>query len=484
MGASITLITIFLILHCSTQSLVNYTDFKTFPLTLPIPLQEHIATVYNNKLFIIGGRNDTIFGTDASPKAWSLDLSALNLQLTSTKTDITVGNTAVQWQQLSIANPTYGPITAGFIRCTSQCYTQIGPYLYIAAPYGKTDTYNSALYRLDLSQSPPVYATDTELGLAYNLGNPNAFGNSVKEPCLTASADGEYLYLVGGNINAGGTAAENYFLRLNVSTNEWVRLTNMNQNRQSAGCAANYNDEEVYIFGGKDDCNRITPCSSITGSVEIDTYFAATASWTDNEGYLQPELSQPKSNLKCINNPYDESIICPGGSAQSAYKDTTIYRTPQKAIIDTIELTQVTTSYGIATYEFINNGVDQAFILFVTGGGDQNINVYDSIQYTVIANVPTDAPTAAPTDSPSMSPSAAPTDTPTAAPSNAPVQPPTAAPTEAPTVPLTTMAETRQGTVPPKETEEWGIDPPDAVLCVGFKLNLLIVLIVVIIVLI
>ena len=132
--------------------------------------------------------------------------------------------------------------------------------------------------------------------------------------------------------------------------------------------------------------------------------------------------------------------------------------------MDEVTLITGTSSYGIAMYGFVNDGNDEASILFVTGGHDGGTNVYDSIQYMVLYNVPTMAPTMSPTTSPSSSPSNAPTTAPLADPTNAPTQIPTNIPTNDPTVFPT--EEDGEGIAPEKVPEIYGTDPGGAS-CLG-----------------
>eukprot|EP01083_Nonionella_stella_P008821 25537_1 len=444
------------IAHVTSQNF-NYTNFKTLGITLPKKLRQHISAVYNNKLYVFGGVNTTILEPTAfSTLYWSLDLSQLNLELSSSKNDIDTStlNTGEGWQQLSIVHPSYGTAdSTGIMRCIHQCSVLVDQYLYIVAPYGRDITYTTWAYRLDLSASPPAFSAANEF--------ESTLPSSIKEPCVTASHDKSYLYLVGGDEATSGDEADNTIRRYTISTDQWDELPSMNENRQSAGCAMSYNDKELYIFGGKSKCPS-TPCSTTFGSKTIDTYNVETRVWTNNGAINSPELPKFTSDLQCVSNLYDETILCPGGIAQRSYDDTIIYRTPTKKIVDTVYLSNDTSSYGMATYEFVNAGNDQAKILLITGGHNGDLEVYDTIQYTVIYNVPTQAPTSAPTAAPTLAPSDAPSAPPTLSPSDAPSQPPTRAPSFNPTEIETTEEVTRQGTASEKQTETWGQDPSNA----------------------
>ena len=243
----------------------------------------------------------------------------------------------------------------------------------------------------------------------------------------------------------------------------------MNQNRESAGCAVSYDGEEVYIFGGYDLTGSATH-----GSDTIDRYIASSNSWTDSGNDELPQLAK---DLKCITNLYDETIICPGGYASSdAYSDTIIYKTPIRETIQIISLNISVASYGLSKYEFINDGTDQAFILFVSGGQDGDLNAIDTIQYIVAYNSPSLSPTSAPSPIPTISPTNAPSESPTIAPTHSPTIPPSMAPTihfES-TVPETTTPVTKVGTVGPKTTAEIGMDSDNASQLKLYSLYLLI----------
>ena len=180
-------------IHC--QSYQNYTNFQNLGITLPIALQQHISAVYNNKLYVFGGRNGTALNNpDFSKGFWSLDLSQLNLELSSSKNDIDKSaiDLSVSWTELSVTPPTYGPSTTGFISCPHQCSTVIGQYIYIFSPYGDS-TYSASeyVYRLDLSQDPPVYSSVNDFS--------SISGTARSEPCITSTADGQYIYMVSGS---------------------------------------------------------------------------------------------------------------------------------------------------------------------------------------------------------------------------------------------------------------------------------------------
>ena len=231
----------------------------------------------------------------------------------------------------------------------------------------------------------------------------------------------------------------------------------MGQSLQSGGCAVNYANTEVYVFGGWSTCSAQS--NAICSIDDIDYYSMDNGQWTTADF----QLPNPTRDLKCFSNIYDQTIICPGGWAQSAYDDTVIYRTIDKEIIQEISLVNSVTSYGLASYEFIDDATDQATILFVIGGYNGGAFIYADIQYIVIYNVPTTAPTPAPTALPTSPPSSSPTQPPTLSPTDIPTQPPSSSPSNAPsTAPSSSPTDSQVGTAPPKDTEVFGIDTGDA----------------------
>ena len=183
------------IIHSQSISYQNYTNFQDLGISLPISLQQHITAVYNDKLYVFGGRNGTTLNSpDFSNGFWSLDLNDLNLQLSASKNDIDLSSitTSVAWTELSVTPPTYGPSTTGFISCPHQCSTVVGQYLYIFAPYGSSsESATEYVYRLDLSQDPPVYSSQSAFS--------SDFGTARSEPCVTSTDDGQYIYMVSGS---------------------------------------------------------------------------------------------------------------------------------------------------------------------------------------------------------------------------------------------------------------------------------------------
>ena len=177
----------------------NYSNFKDLGISLPITLQQHISAIYNNKLYIFGGKNGSIFDNSEAglnELYWSLDLSSLNLQLSSSNNDIdlTQLNTAVSWQELTVTPPSYGPSSSGHMRCIHQCSTLINNFLYIIAPFGSSQSASGTVYRLDLSQDPPVYSAENDFASSINsvIGNAN-------QPCVTSSNDAQSIYLISDN---------------------------------------------------------------------------------------------------------------------------------------------------------------------------------------------------------------------------------------------------------------------------------------------
>ena len=214
----LTTLTIFIV-NTISQS-YNYTDFQQFPISLPKPLQQHISAVWNGKLFIIGGKNGSSDSTFVlSPNAWSLDLYALNLTLSSSKNDIDTASINTQsWVSLNISPPTYG-LASTYIRCDSQCYTQIGRYLYIIAPYfSDSDTPSTFMYRLDLQPLTPTWASATDIVSDLGSSGAGLITEGIIGPCITSSADGENMYLIGGNV--AGDHAEKFFFQYSVSQNQ------------------------------------------------------------------------------------------------------------------------------------------------------------------------------------------------------------------------------------------------------------------------
>lgn len=115
-------------------------------------------------------------------------------------------------------------------------------------------------------------------------------------------------------------------------------------------------------------------------------------------------------------------------------------------------------SYGLAVWQFVDDGIDEAAIVLVSGGYDSQTTVYDAVQYLVLYNEDTESPTSSPTDVPTTSPSNAPTAPPTMQPTAEPTQSPSIEPSAAPTMPETTIPVTLSGIASSKTTEVFGYD--------------------------
>ena len=214
--------TLILYSHCQT---FEYIDFQALPgITLPAPVHEHITGIYNDKLFIIGGKNGTSTNDDSfSLKSWSLDLSqsGLSLELSSTSNDdidrSSVGSPS--WVELDITPPTYGTLAnTKFMRCENQCYTQVGQYLFIigALSSGSPSASSSSIYRLDLSQSTPTFASETDIVNTLGSGGAGLVSGSFTGTCVTSSVDGSYIYVVGGS----ALQEQKYALQYDVAQNQ------------------------------------------------------------------------------------------------------------------------------------------------------------------------------------------------------------------------------------------------------------------------
>ena len=227
----------------------------------------------------------------------------------------------------------------------------------------------------------------------------------------------------------------------------------MSEYRQSAGCAMSSDAEFLYIFGG-------IAASHQTRKV-IDVYTVSNDSWTDNWGNSKAAtLSNVVRSVQCVGNGYDDTILCPAGSVGYSYasSDVAVYKTTSESIVETLSMEMATSSYGLAVWPFVDDGVDEAAIVLVSGGYDSQTTVYDAIQYLILYNTPTESPTASPTDIPSESPSNAPTAPPTIQPTEEPTQSPSTEPSAAPTNPETTIPVTLSGTAETKTTESFGVD--------------------------
>eukprot|EP01084_Bolivina_argentea_P020896 38816_1 len=118
----------------------------------------HITAIYNNNLFVFGGKN----GNKFNDKFWKLPLSSFNLNMTNL--DIIHEPSQSDWIEItSIKPPTYGAasnigIGSNTFACENQCSVLVNKYLYIFGSGSfalKQNNFVNTIYRLDLSQDPP-----------------------------------------------------------------------------------------------------------------------------------------------------------------------------------------------------------------------------------------------------------------------------------------------------------------------------------------
>ena len=161
----------------------NYTNLNV---DLPIPLAEPITAIYNDHLYVFGGKN-TSFNT----QFWKLTLSSI--QLSGTQDSVTTSLTSDSWQEITVTAPDYGPASGNNeFACLGQCSAVIGKYLYIVGSYSSGQNVNlpetNTVYKLDLE----TMTFESESSFPSTKG----FGTAKYGECVTAINN--VLYTVTG----------------------------------------------------------------------------------------------------------------------------------------------------------------------------------------------------------------------------------------------------------------------------------------------
>ena len=170
--------------------------FQSLGVSLPRKLVGLQTAIYNDYLYVFGGRNSSAgtFNTDF----WRINLKD-KFTLTSNNDDITSTLSQNDWESLSVTPPTYSDtdLNSNEFVCDGQCSVVIGQYMYIVAPYNSggtagISTNSQLIFRLDLSQNPPVFAAQSDFA--------SSAGYDALKQCVT-SAKGK-LYTTNGQINS------------------------------------------------------------------------------------------------------------------------------------------------------------------------------------------------------------------------------------------------------------------------------------------
>eukprot|EP01084_Bolivina_argentea_P203869 348128_1 len=350
------------IILCVTDSqFPGYADLST---TLPTTWTDPITAIYQDKLYVLG--NGTFF---------TLELSTLGITLNAEQNDIASQNVGI-WNEINIAWPTYGDSNDQF-SCSHQCSVVIGHYLFIVGPQKTTcveptctwtyPSYNY-MYRLDLSQNPPEFASDTEF-----QSNLSYTASKVYDMCVTT--DGTDLYYISGRINGPEFSLESW--KYIVSTDTHVRLMDVDRGRQRASCVFNIDKTKIFLFGGR----GLSPYTfGVTG---VDYYDIYANTWT-NTSYDPYKQLYRKDRWKCFNIPNQNLIECPTGQSNAGtMQESIIWDTETQNITQVITNITAVREYGLALYE-INNNVT---IVLLLGGISSTTTRYDTIQYTIRTSV-------------------------------------------------------------------------------------------------
>eukprot|EP01083_Nonionella_stella_P281549 958024_1 len=223
------IITLFLLIF--TISYGQHSNYKSLKAKLPIPLLGHITAIYNNNLFVFGGKNDNKF----NDKFWKLPLSSFNLNMTNL--DIINEPSNTDWMQISVKPPTYGSasnigIGTNTFVCGNQCSVLVNQYLYIFGSGSfalKQNNFINTIYRLDLSQDPPIFASENDLPIT-NLNNAKPF-------CVTAAMGKIYINTPFKTIQYDPMSSELQSIDIKYIP------------RYNFGCAPNFREENIYLLG-------------------------------------------------------------------------------------------------------------------------------------------------------------------------------------------------------------------------------------------
>eukprot|EP01084_Bolivina_argentea_P304324 525527_1 len=213
----------------------QHSNYKPLKTKLPIPLLGHITAIYNNNLFVFGGKN----GNKFNDKFWKLPLSSFSLNMTNL--DIINEPSNTDWIQISVKPPTYGAanhigIGSNTFVCEHQCSVLVDQYLYIfgAESFGsKNNAFINTVYRLDLSVDPPIFASQNDLYTS-NLNNGKPF-------CVTVAMGNIYI----------NTLFER--IKFNPINDKLQVDTIKDTPRLNTGCASNSKQDKIYLLGGKND---------------------------------------------------------------------------------------------------------------------------------------------------------------------------------------------------------------------------------------
>eukprot|EP01084_Bolivina_argentea_P304322 525523_1 len=354
---------VLLFLLISTVSNAQLTNYQSLKAKLPIPLMGHITAVYNNHLFVFGGKNgsnnnDYIAFND---KFWKLPLSSITLETSDIANLVVVNEPSDNdWFQISVKPPTYGAanhigIGSNTFVCEHQCSVLVDQYLYIfgAESFGsKNNAFINTVYRLDLSQDPPIFASENDLPIT-NLNNAKPF-------CVTAAMGKIYINTPFKTIQYDPMSVE--LQTIAIQNASWYNV----------GCT--HFKDKIYLFGGTND---LFDTRSYTVGINTTKFHDHTLN------------VYSRNNIKCISlGLYSYNIECPGGL------DMVNHSYPQNSIIwNTYNNSQTyvnlqigVAQYGLELYQIHTDTNYNASIIFVIGGANDETGIekaIDTIQYSV-----------------------------------------------------------------------------------------------------
>eukprot|EP01084_Bolivina_argentea_P304319 525519_1 len=257
----------------------QHSNYKPLKTKLPIPLLGHITAIYNNNLFVFGGKN----GNKFNDKFWKLPLSSFSLNMTNL--DIINEPSNTDWIQISVKPPTYGSasnigIGSNTFVCENQCSVLVNQYLYIFGSGSfalKQNNFINTIYRLDLSQDPPIFASENDLPIT-NLNNAKPF-------CVTAAMGKIYINTPFKTIQYDPMSVE--LQTIAIQNASWYNV----------GCT--HFKDKIYLFGGTND---LFDTRSYTVGINTTKFHDHTLN------------VYSRNNIKCISlGPYSYNIECPGG---------------------------------------------------------------------------------------------------------------------------------------------------------------------------
>eukprot|EP01084_Bolivina_argentea_P306206 529086_1 len=329
-------------------------DFQYFLMNLPIQLDSHISTIFNQKLYVFGGYKNPGTNTDF----YSLDLSAFDFKLNENRDDI-IAQGSSNWVQITsnVILPDYGATTGSFI-CSTQCSVLIDNFLYIFKGTGQ-------MYRVEITDNQLIFANSTQINYTtpYNINGA----------CITS--DGNDVYWM----------KNSQFGMFNVSTQQHHLLTNLKYSRWESACSFDRKKEKIYQFGGES--------SSSNPLYAIDWYTISTNNWTNHDGRNDlGACGKCDWGWRCLQHPFYDLIECTdgfGGVTWNTSSNSRIYSSATQ-----------NRNYDLTLYHLNSDTV----IVLVTGGwtGSAKVNY---IRYSVIdiGVNPTVEPTNIPTVEPTFS---------------------------------------------------------------------------------